>query len=85
MWDVLRKEIEVALPSTTAVIETSITWIVAWVWNLSMASSLFSPECWPSIRVYDMPACRKSASTRSRVYVQYATLGKSQRLELSTK
>lgn len=35
-----------------------------------MASSRFSPECLPSILVYDMDASLSNDSTKSRVNVQ---------------
>jgi hypothetical protein len=50
---------------------TSITWIVVSVWNFSISPSLFSPDWWFIIdTLYELSACRRSDSTRSRVYIQ---------------
>ena len=57
-------------PAPPQVIETKMTCMLAFVWNVCIASSRFSPDCCPSIRVYDIEACRSSDSMRSRVYVQ---------------
>ena len=58
-------------PAPPQVMETRMTWMFSSVWNFWIASSLLSPECWPSIRVYEMKACWSKDSIKSSVNVQY--------------
>lgn len=57
-------------PVPPHVIETRITWMDLSVSNLCMASSRWSPDCLPSMRVNEMEAFFSRISIRSRVKVQ---------------